>query len=62
MCRLAVLRDYVTSLVRPYWLAGEIKPTWDRIAAEWKKYKYCPKCGARLEFDLDFGRAAHGIV
>ncbi len=47
-----ILPKRIISLARLYWLRiGE--PSKDEIekhAKEFMKYKYCPKCGAKLDF------------
>ena len=53
MCRLVMLPDYIINLVnRIYWVGVGVPPDseFKKCAKEFMKYKYCPKCGTKLDF------------
>jgi len=50
ICRFPILLEYCKSTARIYWIGvGEApEAEVEKILKEFKKFKYCPKCGAKL--------------
>ena len=53
ICLLPVLRQYCVSTARIYYVGMEQPPPESeilKILKQFKQFKYCPKCGAKLDF------------
>jgi len=50
ICLMSVVYDFCRSLAKMYWVGNGEPPAEekDKILKEFKRFKYCPKCGEKL--------------